>query len=45
VELVAGGDIPADRLITRVVPLAETASAFEALEAGGAMKILVEVGR
>ncbi|MET3566779.1 2-desacetyl-2-hydroxyethyl bacteriochlorophyllide A dehydrogenase [Leifsonia sp. 563] len=45
VELVAGGDIPADRLITRVVPLAETASALEALEAGGAMKILVEVGR
>lgn len=45
VELVAGGDIPADRLITRVVPLAETASAFETLEAGQAMKILVEVAR
>ena len=45
IELVAAGDIPADRLITRVVPLAETASAFDALEAGGAMKILVEVSR
>ncbi|MGH1549815.1 zinc-dependent alcohol dehydrogenase [Leifsonia poae] len=45
IELVAAGDIPADRLITRVVPLAETASAFEALESGGAMKILVEVAR
>lgn len=45
VELVAEGAIPADRLITRVVPLAETASAFEALEEGRAMKLLVEVGR
>jgi 2-desacetyl-2-hydroxyethyl bacteriochlorophyllide A dehydrogenase len=43
VELVAAGDIPADRLITRVLPLAETASAFEVLEAGEAMKLLVEV--
>ena len=45
VELVAEGAIPADRLITRVVPLAETASAFETLEEGRAMKLLVEVGR
>jgi 2-desacetyl-2-hydroxyethyl bacteriochlorophyllide A dehydrogenase len=45
VELVAEGAIPADRLITRVFPLAETASAFEALEEGRAMKLLVEVGR
>ncbi|SEI07170.1 MULTISPECIES: alcohol dehydrogenase catalytic domain-containing protein [unclassified Leifsonia] len=45
VELVAEGVIPADRLITRIVPLAETASAFEALEEGRAMKLLVEVGR
>ena len=43
VELVAQGEIPADRLITRVVPLAEVASAFEVLEAGQAMKLLVEV--
>jgi (R,R)-butanediol dehydrogenase/meso-butanediol dehydrogenase/diacetyl reductase len=45
VELVAEGAIPADRLITRVVPLAETASAFETLEEGRAMKLLVEVAR
>lgn len=45
VELVAGGAIPADRLITRVVPLPEVAAAFETLEAGQAMKILVEVAR
>lgn len=45
IELVADGAIPADRLITRVVPLPEVASAFETLEAGRAMKILVEVAR
>jgi len=45
IELVAEGAIPADRLITRVVPLPEVASAFETLEAGRAMKILVEVAR
>ncbi|MDN4599125.1 zinc-dependent alcohol dehydrogenase [Leifsonia virtsii] len=45
IELVAEGAIPADRLITRVVPLLEVASAFETLEAGRAMKILVEVAR
>ncbi|WP_308491275.1 zinc-dependent alcohol dehydrogenase [Microbacterium terrisoli] len=44
VELVAGGEIPADALITRIVPLSETESAFHSLEAGGAMKILVDVG-
>ncbi|MEO7015455.1 MAG: alcohol dehydrogenase catalytic domain-containing protein [Leifsonia sp.] len=44
VELVAEGAIPSRKLITRVVALAEVASAFEALEAGQAMKILVEVG-
>ncbi|GAA1447904.1 zinc-dependent alcohol dehydrogenase [Leifsonia poae] len=43
VELVAQGAIPADKLITRVVPLTGVASAFEALEAGQAMKLLVEV--
>ncbi|MBW8730796.1 MAG: alcohol dehydrogenase catalytic domain-containing protein [Terrabacter sp.] len=45
VELVAAGEIPADRLITRVVPLPDVASAFETLEAGQAMKLLVEVAR
>ncbi|WP_425839042.1 zinc-dependent alcohol dehydrogenase [Microbacterium sp. PA5] len=43
VELVAEGVIPADELITRVVPLGATADAFADLEAGRAMKILVDV--
>jgi len=43
VTLVANGTIPADRLITRIVPLTDAAAAFEALESGGeVMKILVE---
>jgi 2-desacetyl-2-hydroxyethyl bacteriochlorophyllide A dehydrogenase len=45
IELVAQGAVPADRLITAVVPLPEVATAFETLEAGRAMKILVEVAR
>jgi len=45
VELVAGAVIPAEVLISRVVPLAEAAAAFDALENGGdVMKILVECG-
>ncbi|WP_328675036.1 zinc-dependent alcohol dehydrogenase [Streptomyces sp. NBC_00343] len=45
VTLVADGTIPADRLISKVVPLTEAPSAFEALEAGGdVMKILVDCG-
>ncbi|NUR63864.1 MAG: alcohol dehydrogenase catalytic domain-containing protein [Catenulispora sp.] len=43
VALVADGTIPAPALISRVVPLAEAADAFEALEAGGdVMKILLD---
>jgi threonine dehydrogenase-like Zn-dependent dehydrogenase len=43
VTLVADGSVPADLLITEVVPLAEAASAFDTLERGGdVMKILVE---
>ncbi|MEU4876515.1 alcohol dehydrogenase catalytic domain-containing protein [Streptomyces sp. NPDC021608] len=43
VALVADGTIPADRLISKVVPLTEAAAAFEALEGGGdVMKILVD---
>jgi (R,R)-butanediol dehydrogenase/meso-butanediol dehydrogenase/diacetyl reductase len=43
VTLVADGAVPADLLITKVVPLAEAASAFDTLERGGdVMKILVE---
>ncbi|MET8942707.1 alcohol dehydrogenase catalytic domain-containing protein [Streptomyces sp. NPDC004542] len=42
VALVADGTVPADRLISRVVPLADAASAFGALESGDdVMKVLV----
>ncbi|MFF4306919.1 zinc-binding dehydrogenase [Streptomyces sp. NPDC001601] len=42
VTLVADGTIPAQRLITKIVPLTEAPAAFEALESGGdVMKILV----
>lgn len=43
VDLIADGVIPADLLITRTVPLSATAEAFDDLEAGRAMKILVDV--
>ncbi|QJU52562.1 alcohol dehydrogenase catalytic domain-containing protein [Herbiconiux sp. KACC 21604] len=43
VQLIADGVIPAERLITRVVPLEKTAEAFADLESGRAMKILVDV--
>lgn len=42
VELTTNGVIPAELLITRIVPLADTAAAFEALGSGEAMKILVD---
>ncbi|MFJ8110991.1 zinc-binding dehydrogenase [Streptomyces sp. NPDC096132] len=43
VALVADGTVPAGRLISKVVPLAEAPAAFEALEGGGdVMKILVD---
>ena len=43
VELVANGVIPSDVLITSIVPLSATQGAFADLEAGRAMKILVDV--
>ncbi|MFF7845309.1 zinc-binding dehydrogenase [Streptomyces ossamyceticus] len=43
VSLVADGTIPADRLISKVVPLTQAPAAFEALEGGGdVMKILLD---
>ncbi|KUO09282.1 zinc-dependent alcohol dehydrogenase [Streptomyces sp. DSM 15324] len=43
VDLVADETIPADKLISKVVPLTEAPAAFEALEGGGnVMKILVD---
>jgi len=44
VDLLDRGRIPADLLITEIVPLSETARAFDDLENGRAMKILVDVG-
>lgn len=43
VRLIADGVIPTDLVITRVLPLAQTADAFAELEAGRAMKILIDV--
>lgn len=43
VELLAAGAIPAELLITRIVPLDQTQQAFADLESGAAMKILVDV--
>lgn len=43
VELLAAGDIPAEALITRIVPLEEAAAAFADLESGRALKVLVAV--
>ena len=43
IELLAAGRVPADALITRVVPLDATMEAFEALLSASAMKILVDV--
>ena len=41
-ELVADGTIPAELLISKVVPLAEAATAFQTLDRGGdVMKVLV----
>jgi threonine dehydrogenase-like Zn-dependent dehydrogenase len=42
VRLIATGVVPADRLISAVVPLDEAGEAFASLEGGGAMKVLVD---
>ena len=43
IELIGAGVIPTGDLITRVVPLAQVQSALNDLEAGRAMKVLVDV--
>lgn len=43
VELIADGTIPSSLLITKIVPLADTRAAFDDLESGNAMKVLVDV--
>ncbi|MFI6833736.1 zinc-binding dehydrogenase [Kribbella sp. NPDC050241] len=42
-ELIAEGTIPTEQLVTGIVPLTEVQSAFGVLEAGQAMKLLVEL--
>jgi len=42
VELVAGGVVPGDRLISAVVGIDRVAEAFAALESGQALKVLVD---
>ncbi|GGM10689.1 MULTISPECIES: zinc-dependent alcohol dehydrogenase [Micromonospora] len=44
VRLVHGGQVPAERLISRIVPLDDVAQAFVALAAGGDVKVLVDCG-
>ena len=44
VRLLSAGDMPSSLLITKVVPLTEISEAFEDLENGRALKILVDVG-
>lgn len=43
VLLLADGAIPADALITSILPITDTATAFATLESGAAMKILIDV--
>jgi 2-desacetyl-2-hydroxyethyl bacteriochlorophyllide A dehydrogenase len=42
VDLIHRREVPADRLISRVFPLAEAPAAFAALAAGGEMKVLID---
>jgi 2-desacetyl-2-hydroxyethyl bacteriochlorophyllide A dehydrogenase len=42
VRLLAAGAIPSDALITRVAPLSDVAAAFDELESGSAMKLLLD---
>lgn len=42
VDMLAAGAVPAEQLITAIVPLAETAEAFDKLASGQAMKILID---
>ena len=42
VRMLASGEVPSAPLITRIDPLADTAAAFELLESGRAMKLLID---
>ena len=43
VDLLSSGAVPADLLITDIVPLRQTQRAFAELEGGRALKILIDV--
>jgi (R,R)-butanediol dehydrogenase / meso-butanediol dehydrogenase / diacetyl reductase len=43
IDLLSSGGIPADPLITDIIPLWHAQRALTELEGGGAMKILIEV--
>jgi 2-desacetyl-2-hydroxyethyl bacteriochlorophyllide A dehydrogenase len=42
VQLIERGEVPVAQLTTRILPIAEVASAFEMLQGGAAMKVLVD---
>lgn len=42
IQLISEGTVPVDAIVSRVVPLENTLEAFEALESGKAMKILID---
>jgi (R,R)-butanediol dehydrogenase / meso-butanediol dehydrogenase / diacetyl reductase len=44
VRLIDEGTIPAEQLISRIVPLVDALGAFKSLEAGGDVKVLVDCG-
>jgi (R,R)-butanediol dehydrogenase/meso-butanediol dehydrogenase/diacetyl reductase len=44
IELLGGGVIPADALISGIRPITDTAAAFADLESGRGMKVLVDLG-
>ena len=41
-RLVHSGHVPAERLISRIMPMHQAAAAFLALEAGGDVKVLID---
>jgi (R,R)-butanediol dehydrogenase / meso-butanediol dehydrogenase / diacetyl reductase len=44
IELLDGGVIPADALISSIQPITDTAAAFADLESGRGMKVLIDLG-
>jgi (R,R)-butanediol dehydrogenase / meso-butanediol dehydrogenase / diacetyl reductase len=44
IELLGGGVIPADALISGIRPITDTAAAFADLESGRGMKVLIDLG-